>query len=123
SFLDAEVITVGGRTFPVEVEHAEKLDDRRLEVRVRAALSKVLGETAGDVLVFLPGAAEIERAMNEARVFEPRVELVPLHGEMSAEAQAKAIAEGPKPKVIFATNVAETSLTLPRVRVVVDSGL
>ncbi|NLY93367.1 MAG: ATP-dependent helicase HrpB [Myxococcales bacterium] len=122
-YLDAEVVEVSGRTYPVEVEHDEKPDDRRLEVRVRAALAKALADPIGDVLVFLPGAAEIDRAMEEARVFEPRVELAALHGEMSAEAQAKAIAPASKPKVIFATNVAETSLTIPSVRVVVDSGL
>jgi ATP-dependent helicase HrpB len=123
AFLDAEVVSIGGRTFPVEVEHDAKVDDRKLEVRVRAALSKALREPTGDVLVFLPGASEIERAMSEARVFEPEVELVALHGEMSAEAQAKAIQPSRKTKVIFATNVAETSLTIPSVRVVIDSGL
>jgi ATP-dependent helicase HrpB len=123
AFLDAAVVSIGGRTFPVEVEHDERRDDRKLELRVRAALARVLREREGDVLVFLPGAYEIERAMNEARVFERDVELVALHGEMSAEAQDKALRPRDRRKVVFATNVAETSLTIPSVRVVVDSGL
>src|SRR5690606_9462300 len=123
AFLGSETISIGGRTFPVEVEYDPKPDDRKLEVRVRAALAKVLRETEGDVRVFLPGAYEIARAMAEARSLESDVELAALHGERGAEAQATAIESGRNTKVIFATNVAETSRTIPSVRVVIDTGL
>src|SRR5690606_9273550 len=70
-----------------------------------------------------PGAYEIGRAMEEAQAFRDVADLVALHGEMSADAQASALRESAKTKIIFATNVAETSLTIPSVRVVIDGGL
>jgi len=126
SFLDAEVVEVEGRTFPVVVEHEKAGDDRPLERRVSSAVRALLdSEAQGDVLVFLPGAAEIRRA-GEAILGlanERGVDVRALHGEMPASEQDAAVRPGPRRKVILSTNVAETSLTIPSVTAVVDSGL
>lgn len=92
---------------------------------VAAAMAQVLAAGAGDVLCFLPGAADIERAMQEAAPLRDRhgVDLLPLHGSLDADAQDRAISPGPRRRVVFATNIAETSLTVPGVSIVVDTGL
>lgn len=125
-FLDAPIINVEGRTFPIEVRFAEALDERPLERRVRAAVVRLFDEGLdGDVLVFLPGAGEIRRAMDElegpARALS--ADVVPLHGDLPPDAQDRAIRPGPRRKIILSTNVAETSLTIEGVVAVVDSGL
>lgn len=125
-FLSAPVIEVEGRTFPVDVRYAERPDDRRLERQVRAAVVRLLDAGLdGDVLVFLPGAGEIRRAMEAlegpARAYS--VDVLPLHGDLPAAAQDRAVKPGPRRKVILSTNVAETSLTIDGVVAVVDSGL
>ncbi len=80
--------------------------------------------TAGDVLCFLPGASEIHRAMNQLEGRLPAgVELLPLHGSLDADAQDRALRSSARRRVIVATNIAETSLTVPGVTAVVDSGL
>lgn len=126
SFLEAPVIRVPGRTFPVQLEHLERPDDRRLEDQVQAAARKLLvRKVDGDVLVFLPGAAEIRRA--EASCAELvqtfGYELATLHGDLPASEQDRAVRKGPKPKLVLSTNIAETSLTLEGVTGVIDSGL
>jgi ATP-dependent helicase HrpB len=126
AFLGSPVIEVEGRAHPVEVRFAERPDDRPLERRVRAAVVRLLDEGLdGDVLVFLPGAGEIRRAMKAlegpARAFG--VDLTPLHGDLPAREQDRAVTPGPRRKVILSTNVAETSLTIEGVVAVVDSGL
>lgn len=126
AFLDAPVIEVEGRTFPLTVEHAEREDERPLERRVRAALARLLADGIdGDVLVFLPGAAEIRRALaaSEDLGRARGVDLLPLHGNLPAEQQDRALRRGSRRRVVFSTNVAETSLTLEGVVAVVDSGL
>ncbi|MFK7992268.1 MAG: ATP-dependent helicase HrpB [Sandaracinaceae bacterium] len=125
-FLRAPALEVEGRTFPIEIRHDDHPDDRPLERRVRAAVVRLLEAGCdGDVLVFLPGAGEIRRAMEAcegpAEAFS--VECVPLHGDLAADQQDRALRAGPRRKVIFATNIAETSLTIPTVVAVVDSGL
>lgn len=125
-FLDAPVRSVEGRTFPIDVRYADAADERPLERRVRAAVVRLFDEGLdGDVLVFLPGAGEIRRAAEElegpARTFA--ADVVPLHGDLPAEAQDRAIRPGPRRKIILSTNVAETSLTIEGVVAVVDSGL
>lgn len=123
-FIGAETISVEGRVFPVELSYEEKLSDARLEVKVRTAIARLIREgVTGDLLVFLPGALEIERAIAASDHYSDRYELAMLHGEQRPEDQQRVLAEGSKPKIIFATNIAETSLTLPRVRAVIDSGL
>ena len=114
-----------GRLFPVRVEHEPRLSDSDLEVRVRQAVERALQETAGDVLVFLPGTGEIDRcgrAMdNLAR--RASVLVLPLHGKLSPQDQDLAIRPNAQRKVVLSTNVAESSLTIPGVTAVVDTGL
>jgi ATP-dependent helicase HrpB len=126
SFLDAPVIEVAGRTFPVTVDHEKVGDDRPLERRVSSAVRELLIELPdGDLLVFLPGASEIRRAGEtlETLARERGFDVLPLHGEMPAAEQDRAVRPGPRRKVILATNVAETSITIPTVVAVIDSGL
>jgi ATP-dependent helicase HrpB len=115
---DAPVIAAPGRAFPVAIEH--RVFPGPLEAQVRAALEALPGE--GDVLVFLPGAGEIRRAIDACSDRRDLV-LLPLHGSLSPEEQDRALRPASKRKAIFATNVAETSLTVPGVTAVIDSGL
>lgn len=118
-----------GRAFPVEIEYATELDDEPLWKRVRGALRKLIQNSdGGDVLVFLPGSAEIRRCQEELAELAGQVglEVLPLHGDLPFEDQRKAVAPrraGGLRKVILATNVAETSLTIDGVTAVIDSGL
>lgn len=118
-----------GRTYPVTIQYmgaalnrgAAPVWDRASEAFRFAARKQLLG----DVLIFMPGAYEISKTIRciqslpEARGYE----VLPLHGELSPDAQDRAINSGDKPKVIVATNVAETSITIEGVRVVIDGGL
>ena len=116
-------LSAPGRAFPVEVRHLpgrELLPDTsELAARVAQALSAAEAD-AGDVLVFLPGKAEIEEC---SRALRGPFSIVPLHGGLTLEEQQRAFARAPRRKVILATNVAETSLTIPGVGVVIDAGL
>ncbi|MSP62730.1 MAG: ATP-dependent helicase HrpB [Myxococcales bacterium] len=127
-FLGCAVVRVPGRRFEVAIEHLSAPDERPLEKQVAGALRGLAkGGLDGDVLVFLPGAAEIRRA-GEACAEVARsanLAVVALHGDLPAEEQERAIApaaEGRR-KVILSTNVAETSLTIAGVVAVIDSGL
>ncbi|MDJ0523641.1 MAG: ATP-dependent helicase HrpB [Planctomycetota bacterium] len=122
---EAPVIETHGRSFPVDIEHRPGKPESRLERTVRSALLDVLPRSEGDVLVFLPGVGEIRRV---ARSLAEEgtghdVDVLPLHGELPPREQDAALASGPRRRVILATNVAETSLTIPGVRVVIDAGL
>jgi ATP-dependent helicase HrpB len=117
---DAPVISSAGRAFPVEIKYAP----RDPEDAIRAVVSTVrraLEDHDGDVLVFLPGAAEINRA--ERMLEDVQAEVRPLYGDLPLEAQQAAILPGLHRRVVLATNIAETSLTIEGVRVVIDSGL
>ncbi len=122
---DAPIVESEGRAFPVGIEHRPMSAEDRIERAVRSAVLDVLPRSEGDVLVFLPGVGEIRRCADalakDATVHA--VDLLPLHGELAHAQQDAALAEGSRRKVILATNVAETSLTIPGVRVVIDSGL
>ena len=111
-------IDVPGRLHPLDVSYAPGES-------LAGAVSRALGETKGQVLCFLPGAPEIRRVQPdvEARVSSSGVEVVPLHGSLDAAAQDDAIREAGRRRVILATNIAETSLTVPGVTAVVDTGL
>lgn len=125
-FLEAPIVRVPGRVFPVEIEYLERPDERRLEEQVRAAVRKLLvRKIDGDVLVFLPGAAEIRRAAQACQELSAPfgVELATLHGDLPPAEQDRALSRGERPKIVLSTNVAETSLTLEGVAAVVDSGL
>jgi len=133
AFLAGETVRAEGRRFEVAIEHlspAEAAEDqqknRPLERRVTAAVRQVLREEPdGDILVFLPGAGEIRRA--QAALAElPRASelaILPLHGDMPLPDQARAIAPADRRKIVLATNVAESSITVEGVVAVVDSGL
>ncbi len=128
-FLDAPSIRSEGRLFEVAVEHLSPADaarDDRLEDRVASTVRRVVTETpAGDLLVFLPGMAEIRRAAQACASFAPRLglDVLPLHGDLSPEEQDRAVRPGPRRKVVLSTNVAESSVTIDGVTAVIDSGL
>ena len=119
----APVVTSEGRSHPVEVRHRSRRSGSRLEADVAAVTREALDAEEGDVLVFLPGAGEIRRVASLLGGVD--ADVIPLHGSLPPEQQDRAIlpsAPGDR-KVVLATSIAETSLTIEGVRVVVDSGL
>lgn len=124
--LGAPVVESEGQRFAVDIEHLRTADDRRLEEQVAAAVRRLTAPgTTGDVLAFLPGAAEIRRAAEacEALARHRGLSIVPLHGDLPAADQDRALAPAARRKLILSTNVAETSVTVPGVTAVIDSGL
>ncbi len=120
------VLSSEGRTFPVDVEYLAATDARPLEAQVLAALKRLVPTLPdGDVLVFLPGAAEIRRTQTACADFAERhgFRVLPLHGDLPVADQDRAVRPGPGRKVILSTNVAESSVTIPGVAAVIDSGL
>jgi ATP-dependent helicase HrpB len=124
---DAPVISSEGRAFPVETRYLGRKADAPLERQMADAIAMALRADPGSVLAFLPGAAEIRRTQNflGERVQDAAIEIVPLFGALDANVQDRAIAPAPKGhrKVVLATSIAETSLTIEGVRIVVDSGV
>jgi ATP-dependent helicase HrpB len=124
---DAPVISSEGRAFPVETRYLGRKADAPLERQMADAIGTALRADPGSVLAFLPGAAEIRRTQNflGERVHDASIEIVPLFGALDAAVQDRAIAPAPKGhrKVVLATSIAETSLTIEGVRIVVDSGV
>jgi len=124
---DAPVVTSEGRGHPVETRYLGRRPDVRIEPAVASAVAGALAREEGDVLVFLPGAAEIRRVEGLLRDSHPgeRVRIAPLYGNLPQHAQDEAIAPSPPGarKVVLATSIAETSLTIEGIRTVVDSGL
>ena len=124
---DAPIIASEGRAFPVETRYLGKKVDAPLERQMADAIAMALRADPGSVLAFLPGAAEIRRTQNflGERVHDASIEIVPLFGALDAAVQDRAIAPAPKGqrKVVLATSIAETSLTIEGVRIVVDSGV
>ncbi|MDQ2587268.1 ATP-dependent helicase HrpB [Saccharothrix yanglingensis] len=118
---DAPVLRVDARTFPVDVAHTPPARGERVEPAVARAVRRALAEGDGDVLAFLPGVAEIRRCAGLLGGGD--VDVLPLHGRLAASAQDDALRPGPRRRVVLATAVAESSLTVPGVRAVVDSGL
>ncbi len=121
----ARVLECEGRLFPVEVRHRAARGDGRLEDAMAGAVRDVLAECSGDVLCFLPGVGEIRRLAERlgglART--AGLELVELHGSLGPEEQDRALRAGPRRRVVLATNVAESSVTVEGIGAVVDSGL
>jgi len=113
-----------GRMFPVSVTHSAHTS-MPLEAQVEAAVGALLKETKRHILVFLPGAAEIRKCMQacEALARSSGVMLYALHGDLPPEGQDRAVAPSKNRKIIFSTNVAESSVTIEDVEAVVDSGL
>jgi ATP-dependent helicase HrpB len=120
----APVIESEGRSHPLALRHIGRAAEARIEDSVAAAIRRALGEEQGGVLAFLPGVAEIERTAE--RIGDvPGVRLHRLHGSLDPAAQRAAIRAEPDGlrKLVLATSIAETSLTLDGIRVVIDSGL
>ena len=124
---EAPVIASEGRAFPVETRYLGRKVDVPLERQMADAILAALRADPGSVLAFLPGAAEIRRTQTflAERIHDAGIEIVPLFGALDASVQDRAIAPAPKGsrKVVLATSIAETSLTIEGVRIVVDSGL
>jgi ATP-dependent helicase HrpB len=125
AYLDqAPVIDTFGRAFPVEEHWAKNIDSRDELQRCVGTVKRAIQEIDhGDLLVFLPGAREIQRvqkSLNEA--FAGRIDVLPLYGALSPRDQDLALSESKKRKIVVATNIAESSVTIPGVHIVVDVG-
>ncbi|OYX83678.1 MAG: ATP-dependent helicase HrpB, partial [Azorhizobium sp. 32-67-21] len=123
----APVITSEGRAFPVETHHLGRDPRTPIDRQMADAIVRALDAEEGSILAFLPGAGEIRRTetLLRERVRDPRVDIVPLFGALDAAEQDRAVEPAPpgRRKVVLATSIAETSLTIEGVRVVVDCGL
>ena len=130
-WLDAPRISSPGRSFPVRIEHPPARTQESVEHHLARVARQALAENDGDVLAFLPGRREIARVqvvLEETlarREREENLEVVPLHGELSLAEQQWALspAEPGTRRIVLATNVAESSVTLPGIRAVIDAGL
>ena len=124
---DAPVVTSEGRSFPVEMRYQGRDPRARIENQVADAVERALRAEIGSALVFLPGAGEIRRTetLLKERVRDSSVDIVALFGALDMREQDRAISPSPpgRRKVVLATSIAETSLTIEGVRVVIDSGL
>ncbi len=124
---DAPLIESAGRAFPVTTRHVGRDPAARLEDEVARVVRRALAEEPGSALVFLPGASEIRRTADllAATVKDPAVDIVQLFGALDRADQDRAIEPAPagRRKVVLATSIAETSLTIEGVRIVVDCGL
>ena len=124
---NAPVITSEGRAFAVDTRYVARDPGKPIEAQLADTVARTLRAETGSILVFLPGAAEIRRCENllRERPSDPAVDIVPLFGALEADVQDRAIAPAPvgRRKVVLATAIAETSLTIEGVRIVIDSGL
>ena len=122
TLMDAAVIESEGRIYPVEVRHAARdiATVRDLPDAMAKAVKGVMGEAAGDILAFLPGVGEIRRTEQALAGFGALV--LPLYGDLPMAEQDRALRPAEGRRVVLATSIAETSLTVPGVRIVVDGG-
>jgi ATP-dependent helicase HrpB len=124
---DAPVVSAGGRSFDVATHYVPRRPEISLELQTAQVVRSALRDHEGDVLCFLPGAAEIrrvQRALQDSGL-DPAVKILPLYGDLTGAAQDAALiplSSGER-KVVLATSIAETSLTIPGIRVVVDGGM
>lgn len=121
ALLNGPVITSQGQSWPLTLRHIGRNADQRIEDFMAATIRRALGEAEGDILAFLPGVAEIERTAD--RLGDLPARLYRLHGSLESAEQREAIRRQPHRKVVLATSIAETSLTIDGVRIVIDSGL
>ena len=121
----APLIESEGRSYPLDLRHIGRRNEKRIEEEMATAIRRALGESDGGLLAFLPGVSEIERTAAILGALPPATELYRLHGSLDPAAQRAAIASGTEAvrKVVLATSIAETSLTIDGIRIVVDSGL
>jgi ATP-dependent helicase HrpB len=119
------IVRSEGRLFPVEIRYQPRSLREPPSLAAAQATMQLAGETPGDLLVFLPGWNEIRHAAKHLESFasERNIRVLPLHGDLSAEEQDAALAQGERRKIVLATNVAETSVTVDGVTGVVDTGL
>lgn len=126
-FLDAPRLSSEGRGHPVTLTHFPARRDEPWQAQLRRCVEHALAAHPGDLLVFLPGQREIAQAHKvlAGALGEDRQELLPLHGDLPVEEQTRVLQPAPdgRRRIVLATNVAESSVTLPGVRVVIDSGL
>jgi len=125
-WFDAPRLTSAGRSYPVRIEYPPAKANEDWPFQLRRIVEKALNDTDGDILVFLPGRREIERSRDLATgAAVEGVEIVPLHGELSLAEQHAALAPAAPGvrRIVLATNVAESSVTLPGIRAVIDLGL
>ncbi|MBX9685391.1 MAG: hypothetical protein K2X27_01740 [Candidatus Obscuribacterales bacterium] len=114
-----------GRSFPVEVKYLQFAPSKRIEETVARGVRQMLNESDGDILVFLPGVGEIRQTQELLRdsCLADGISLLPLYGEMPLEEQQRVLGPSRERRIILATNLAETSLTVAGISAVVDSGL
>ncbi|NNC23079.1 ATP-dependent RNA helicase HrpA [Salinisphaera sp. USBA-960] len=127
-FNDAPVINVEGRRYPVTLSYRPPAEDTSLAEAIESAVGELWRQDTGDVLVFLPGERDIrdtERhlARSPSLAGTPGLEIVPLYARLTRSAQQRIFAPSSGKRIVLATNVAETSLTVPGIRYVVDSGI
>jgi ATP-dependent helicase HrpB len=122
---DCPVVRSEGRLFPVDIRYQPKAMREPWAIAAAEAAIRLADETAGDLLVFLPGWGEIRQGMKRLERFaaERDLALLPLHGDLSPEAQDAALVKGGRRKIVLATNMAETSVTVEGVAGVVDTGV
>ena len=123
---ETPILISEGRSFPVEVRYLDQPDDRPVTEQAADVVERIANSGApGDILVFMPGMAEINATIGAIRAGHSRepLALIPLHGDLPPEDQDAAFAPHPRRKVVVATNVAETSVTIEGIRHVIDSGL
>ena len=125
---DAVIVRSSGRAYDVETVCLERRPEGRIEDTVASALRRAIDAHDGDVLVFLPGVAEIRRTAERLAFLtagDAALDVMPLYGDLPREAQRRAIVPSPRGrrKIVLATSIAETSLTIDGVRIVIDSGL
>lgn len=123
--MGANIIVSDGRSYPLTLHHIGRRAEARIEDETASAILRALAEAEGDCLVFLPGVAEIERTVERLTALPANIGIHRLHGALDPAEQRAAIAAAPpgKRKLILATSIAETSLTIDGVRIVIDSGL
>ena len=124
-FLGGKSLSAEGKAYPVDVRYLGGVTVPtawKLEERVERGVRRALRETDGNILVFLPGKGEIAACLDELRHLR-NVEILPLHGDLPMAEQDKVFEETAHRRVILSTNVAETSITLPGVTAVIDTGL
>jgi len=123
---DCPILISEGQSYPVQVSYLDHHDERPIAEQAADAVGRIVhaGEP-GDILIFMPGMGEINATMNACRVLRTgeRLALIPLHGELPPEEQDLAFAPNALRKVVVATNVAETSVTIDGIRHVVDGGV
>src|SRR3546814_2292641 len=122
---DAPVIESEGRSHPIDLRYIGRSTEKRIEDEMAGTIRRALAEGDGSLLAFLPGVAEIERTAERLDRLPADIDLHRLHGSLDPRDQRAAIVAAPagRRKVVLATSIAETSLTLDGVRIVVDSGL